>query len=83
MVKNFPANEGDIRDFCLIPASGRSPEGGHDKLPIWRIPWTEKPGKLQPMGWQRVGHALACAHISYSLVTQTVKNMPAMWETWV
>ena len=23
---------------------------------VWRIPWTEKPGGLQPMGLQRVGH---------------------------
>ena len=22
----------------------------------WRIPWTEKPGRLQSMGSQRVGH---------------------------
>ena len=22
----------------------------------WRIPWTEEPGRLQSMGWQRVGH---------------------------
>ena len=22
----------------------------------WRIPWTEEPGKLQSMGWQRVEH---------------------------
>ena len=22
----------------------------------WRIPWTEEPGSLQPMGSQRVGH---------------------------
>jgi len=22
----------------------------------WRIPWTEEPGGLQCMGWQRVGH---------------------------
>ena len=22
----------------------------------WRIPWTEEPGELQCMGWQRVGH---------------------------
>ena len=22
----------------------------------WRIPWTEEPGGLQPMGLQRVGH---------------------------
>ena len=22
----------------------------------WKIPWTEKPGRLQSMGLQRVGH---------------------------
>ena len=29
MVKNQPANAGDIRDMSLIPGSGRFPEGGH------------------------------------------------------
>ena len=29
MVKNPPANAGDIRDKGLIPVLGRSPEGGH------------------------------------------------------
>ena len=29
MVKNLPANAGDIRDSGSIPESGRSPEGGH------------------------------------------------------
>ena len=22
----------------------------------WKIPWTEEPGTLHSMGWQRVGH---------------------------
>ena len=30
MVKNAPANAGDIRDAGSIPGSGRSPGGGHD-----------------------------------------------------
>ena len=30
MVKNLPANAGDVRDTVLIPRSGRSPGGGHD-----------------------------------------------------
>ena len=30
MVKNPPANAGDIRDVGLISGSGRSPGGGHD-----------------------------------------------------
>ena len=29
MVKNLPANAGDIRDADLIPGSGRSPKGGN------------------------------------------------------
>ena len=29
MVKNLPANAGDIRDVAWIPESGRSPGGGH------------------------------------------------------
>ena len=29
MVKNLPANAGDVRDAGLIPGSGRSPGGGH------------------------------------------------------
>ena len=29
MLKNWPANAGDIRDTDLIPGSGRSPGGGN------------------------------------------------------
>ena len=29
VVKNPPANAGDVRDTGLIPGSGRSPERGH------------------------------------------------------
>jgi len=29
VVKNPPANEGDIRDASVIPGWGRSPGGGH------------------------------------------------------
>ena len=28
----------------------------HSSVLAWRIPWTEKPGGLQSMGSQRVGH---------------------------
>ena len=30
VVKNLPANAGDIRDVGSIPGLGRSPGGGHD-----------------------------------------------------
>ena len=32
VVKNLPANAGDIRDVGSIPGSGRSPGGGHGNL---------------------------------------------------
>ena len=28
----------------------------HSSTLPWKIPWTEEPGRLQPMGWQRIGH---------------------------
>ena len=28
----------------------------HPSILAWRIPWAEKPGRLQSMGLQRVGH---------------------------
>ena len=28
----------------------------HSSILAWKIPWTEKPGRLQAMGSQRVGH---------------------------
>ena len=28
----------------------------HSSILAWRIPWTEKPGRPQSMGLQRVGH---------------------------
>ena len=28
----------------------------HSSILAWKIPWTEKPGILQSMGLQRVGH---------------------------
>ena len=30
----------------------------HSSILAWKIPWTEEPGGLQPMGSQRVRHNL-------------------------
>ena len=27
----------------------------HSSIYAWRIAWTEEPGELQSLGWQRVG----------------------------
>ena len=47
MVKNLPANAGDVG---LISGVGRAPgegNGTHSSLLAWEIPWKEKPGGLQ------------------------------------
>ena len=59
VIKNFPANAGDIRDVDPIPPWGRSPgEGNGNPLQYscLEYPWTEEPGGLQSMGSQRVRH---------------------------
>ena len=33
----------------------------------WKIPWTEKPGGLQSIDWQRVGYDWALTYIAYNL----------------
>ena len=54
MVKNPPANAGDIRDVGLIPGSRRFPwRRAWQLTPVFlpgETPWTEKPGRLQSMG---------------------------------
>ena len=59
MVKNQPANAGDIRDVGSIPGLEISLEKGmatHSSILAWEIPWTEEPGGLQSLGLQRIGH---------------------------
>ena len=59
VVKSLPANAGDIRDTGSIPGSGQFLEEGtakHSSILAWRFPWTEKPGRLQSTGSQRVRH---------------------------
>ena len=58
VVKNWPANAGDVRDMGSIPGLGRYPGEGHDNsgscILAWKIPRTEEPGRLQSMGSHRV-----------------------------
>ena len=49
MVKNLPANVGDIRD--TVQSLGRKDlleevMATHSSILAWRIPWTEEPGGL-------------------------------------
>ena len=53
VVKNPPANAGDVRDVGSIPGQEDPLEEGLanlSSLPAWRIPWTEEPAGLEPVG---------------------------------
>ena len=55
MVKDPPANAGDIRSLGREDPleEGRAT---HSSVLAWRIPWTEELGGLQSMGLKRAGH---------------------------
>ena len=58
MVKNSPANAGDVKGCWFNPWVGKiSPEeemATHSSILACRIPWTGEPGELQFMGSQGV-----------------------------
>ena len=57
MVKNPPANAGDIRDLGVIPRQEDplvEEMATHSSILAWRIPLTEETGRLQSMASQRV-----------------------------
>ena len=56
MVKNLPAmQETQVQSLGQEDALEKG-MATHSSILAWRIPWTEKPGKLLSMGPQRVGH---------------------------
>ena len=59
VVKNPPADAGDIRDVGSSLGQEDPLEEAtatHSGILAWRIPWAEGPGGLWSMGSQRVGH---------------------------
>ena len=59
MEKDSPANAGDIRG--VVQFLGQEDHLEEEMatcsgILAWKIPWTEEPGGLQPMGPQTVGH---------------------------
>ena len=52
LVRNQPANAGDVGQEDPLEKQTAT----HSSILAWGIPRTEKPGGLQSMGSQRVGH---------------------------
>ena len=80
MVKNPPANAGDVRYAGSIPGSGRSPEDGngkkematHSNILARESPWTEEPGRLHRTWGHKESNATeythSCTHM-HTLIT--------------
>ena len=64
VVKNPPAMQ-KLQEALVRSQCQENPlEEGmatHSRILAWRIPWTKKPGRLQPMGLHRIRHAAAAA----------------------
>ena len=59
VVKNLPANAGDIETWVQSLGQKDPLEEGmatRSTVLAWRVPWTEELGGLQCMGLQRVRH---------------------------
>ena len=48
----------------------------HSSPLAWKIPWTEEPGRLQSMGWWRVGHGWATSLSLFAFVHWRRKWQP-------
>ena len=56
MVKNPPANVGDSGLILGWEDPLEEEMATHSSILVWRVPWTEEPGRPQSMGSQRVGY---------------------------
>ena len=56
LVKNLPA----MQETQVLSVGGEDPlemeMATYSSILTWKIPGTEEPGRLQSMGWQKVGH---------------------------
>ena len=76
MIKNLPADVGDVRDYVQslgLEDALEEEMASHSKILSGKIPQTEEPSGLQSMGSQRIRHNLATKHISvqFSSVAQS------------
>ena len=68
VVKNLPANTGNVRHMGSIPGSGRPPGGGHaNPLQYSHLenPWTEEPGGYNSQGHKELDRTEATWHSTF------------------
>ena len=79
VVKNSPANAGDIRDVGSLPGSGRSPGGGHDSS----LQYSCLENPMDRGAWQATVHGVAKSQLK-RLSTRTYTHLsPRMLGTYI
>ena len=53
MVKILPASSGDVHSILDQEDLLEEEMATHSSILVWRIPWTEEPGRLQSMESQK------------------------------
>ena len=56
LVKNLPAKQETLVQSLGEEDPLKKGMATHSSILVWRIPWTEEPGRLESMGSVRVGH---------------------------
>ena len=56
LVKNLPAMQETQVQSLGLEDPLENEMATHSSTLVWKIPWTEEPGRLQPMESQKVGH---------------------------
>ena len=56
MVKKSSCNAGDLSLNLGQEDLLKKEMATYSSILAWRIPWTEEPGGLQSIGWQKVRH---------------------------
>ena len=77
VIKNLPANAGDIRDVALIPGSGRSPGGGHGSSHQYSC----LENLMDRGAWQTTVHRIA--RVGHDLVYCTQRTDPSVFPSYV
>ena len=69
VVKNPPANAGDVRDAGLIPGSGRSAGGGHGSHSGLQFTGSQRVGQMEPLSTCAcMGVVLWCCMLAESVM---------------
>ena len=91
MIKNLPAMQENWVWSLRLKVLLEKGMAAHSSILVWKVPWTEEPGRLQFKGLQRIGHdweintnTVLYGYIKICLsilLLMDSKNCP--WDKWV